>query len=306
LAADLTITTTLTPSAVATPFPYLLELSLDPETIQVPGCARLVVELQDIVGAALNGAPLAAGNGRFAADVCPPTTTNYALSGLTPNGQVMTRTIRLAVLPSTPTPPAEWPGIPVSTTTGCQMALARLGTKNSALCRFAPDGRRLAVPAADGSLWTVEADGSALEQVADFTSRFLVQGEVVWSPDGEAIAFSTTALDGSGSGVGVYRVSTRELIYFGPDAGSGQIERAAWPRWTQDGRLLVTWYFQGPTEPGVVSVLAPARYAPDGPAVVPGGNELILSSSYIGQQVHPWKPGKVWRVGRQPSYEVDD
>jgi hypothetical protein len=278
----------------------------------LPSCARLLVELQAVTDVRLNNTPLTIEAGRYIADVCPAANSVYTLVGTISDGQVITRTIQLAVLESTPTPPAELAAIPISTTAGCQTAMARLGTTRAPFCRFAPDGSRIAAPAADGSLWVIAVDGSAVAQVADFSGRFLVKGELVWSPDGESIAFSTTALDGSGSGVGVYQLSSAELIYFGPDARrsdtpeSAAVNNAAWPRWTQDGRLLITWYVLGPDEPGVVSVLAPARYAPEGPAVLPGGTELVLSSGYRGQQVHPWKPGWVWRVGRSPSYEVAD
>ena len=63
------------------------------------------------------------------------------------------------------------------------------------------------------------------------------------------------------------------------------------PRWTQDGRLLVTSY-SDKLEEGAVYI-----YDTSGQGQEAAGS-YILSSSHDGQKWFPWQPGKTWDVGR--------
>jgi hypothetical protein len=296
---------TLTTTATAEPPLHRLDLRITPHTIHIGECARLSYELEALTKMMLNGEPLPAASGRGSLVVCPEVNTTYRLSGLDPQGMVVSQTVALIVTPATPTVSSKNGSVLVSTTAGCEFALETLGTANSNLCRFSPDGQRIAAPAADGSLWVIGANGQTFQQVVDPGGRFFIWGDTLWSPEGAYIAFSAVGLDGLGSGVGYYHFATGSLVYLGPDAQLGKSDTAAWPRWTQDGRLIITWYPEGQDQPGVPSLFGPPIYAPDGPRPLEVGTELVMSAGIIGQQIYPWKPGKVWVVGASPSYEVD-
>lgn len=305
--ASLTPTTVLTPDTTTTaPLPlHRLDLRITPNTIHIGECARLSYELEALTEVRLNREPLLVTDNRGSLVVCPEINTTYRLLGLDAQGKVVSQTVALTVIPATPTVPSGGGSILVSTTAGCKFALETLGTANSNLCRFSPDGQRVSAPAADGSLWVIGVDGQTFQQVINPVRRFFIWGDAVWSPQGTYIAFSTVGLDGLGSGVGYYHFATGSMVYLGPDAQLGKSATAAWPRWTQDGRLIITWYPEGQDQPGIPSLFGPPRYAPDGPLPLEAGTELALSASSIGQQVYPWKPGKDWVVGASPSYEVD-
>ena len=286
-----------------------LVLEINPHTIHRTECARLNYIVEGLTEIILNDEFLPTGlTGRQSQIVCPDTTTLYTLSGLNKNGQTLSQTIRLTVIPATPTRQASQGAIPVSTTRGCQLAQERLNTAHSSLCRFASDGQRLAVPAADGSLWVISTTGASFDQVVDPRGRFIIQGDLVWSPDGQAIAFTSTGMDGLGTGAGYYQFSSGTLVYLGPDARQGAFDMAGHPRWTQDGRLMITWYQDGNETTGTASILKPAIDASESsgvPVIIEAGQEFMMSAGSIGQQIHPWKPGKIWLSGTNPSYEVD-
>jgi hypothetical protein len=88
----------------------------------------------------------------------------------------------------------------------------------------------------------------------------------------------------------------REPTYLNPPEGYGM----RFPRWTQDGRLLVTVYKDDPAN-GTVYV-----YNASGRGQVAEGNYL-LSSNTEGQKWYPWLPGKSWTVepSRPTSYYND-
>ncbi len=305
--AALTSTTVLTPitTTTATLLLHRLDLRITPNTIHIGECARLSYELEALTEVRLNREPLLVADNPGSLVVCPEINTTYRLSGLDVQGNVVSQTVALTVIAATPTAPSEGGSILVSTTAGCKFALETLGTANSNLCRFSPDGQRISAPAADGSLWVIGVDGQTFQQVVNPARRFFIWGDTVWSPEGAYIAFSSVGLDGLGSGVGYYHFATGNMDYLGPDAQLGKSATAAWPRWTQDGRLLITWYPERQDQPGIPSLFGPPLYAPDGPLPLEAGTELAMSAGSIGQQVYPWKPGKVWVVGASPSYEVD-
>ena len=290
-------TATQRAASTSTPLPYRLAVRLIPEAIYPGACARLGYELENLAQARLNDNPLPARPGQDSLIVCPTQETTYLLSGVASNGEVVSRTITLKVIPATPTTPVEGGSILAAMTRGCQFALETLGTAGDTLCRFSPDGGQIAAPAADGSLWVIGVEGKTFQQVVNPVGRFLIGGDVVWSPDGASLAFSAVGLDGLGSGVGYYQFAAGSLAYLGPDAQSGRSETAAWPRWTQDGRLIMTWYREGEGTPAILT--------PDGPLPLAEGEELWLSAGTTGQQVYPWKAGQVWVVGESPPYVVD-
>jgi len=292
---------------VTTPVPaptFRLRLSLAPDTIAPGECARLRYEVAGVEQAQLNGQALAEGETTKPQSgsqvVCPPTSTVYTLSGLDQSGQSITETVTLSVLAATPTPAAEGGSLLVTMTAGCRFARTSLNTAESKLCRFSPDGQQIAAPAGDGSLWVVATDGSNFRQVFDPAGRFTIAGHLLWSPDGQAIAFNAVGLDGLSRGVGYFHLSGQRLVYLGPDAQQGQIEAAGLPRWTEAGQLVITWFQDGPGKPGLISLLTT-----DGPIPLGPETELQLSSGVVGQQFHPWQPGRSWHIGQIPSYEVD-
>lgn len=72
------------------------------------------------------------------------------------------------------------------------------------------------------------------------------------------------------------------------------------PRWVQDGRLLVTIYKDDPAN-GTVYI-----YDAQGRGQIAQGT-YVLSSSQDGQRLSPWLPGKTWTVdpSRPTSYYRD-
>ena len=307
--APLTPTRALTAGlTVTTPRPQVIEqliLDVSPTTIHTTECARLRYAAEGLSEVRLNEQPLPAGNIVASDVVCPETTTTYLITATNSSGQVISRSVSLTVIASTPTAAPNSGSTLAASTGGCQFALANLGTASPDECRFSPDGRWIAAPSADGSLWIIDMAGQTFDQALDPAGQFVVTGHLLWSPNGEYIAFSTAGTDGSGSGVGILRAASRSLTYLGPDARQGQADAAARPRWTQDGRLIITWFRDGLEEPGVVSILGPLIYAPDGPVPLELETELNLSAGGVGQQFFPWLPGRLWRVGASPSYEVD-
>lgn len=156
----------------------------------------------------------------------------------------ISKTTVSTVIPSTPTALPNNSAIEVSKTDGCRISQERLGTAQATFCRFSPDGQKIATPANDGTLWVVSVQGNSFERVIDPAGRFDISGDVVWSPNGEYIAFR------SGNGVGYYEFATGKLMYLSPDDKSDSNAVYDWPRWTQDGRLIITWYPHGQRNPG--------------------------------------------------------
>ena len=114
-------------------------------------------------------------------------------------------------------------------------------------------------------------------------------GGVVWSPDGQFIAFMADRKQNCNPcrTVGLVYPAGQYLRYL--DAPAGQVTDL--PRWTQDGRLLVTVHAGEPAS-GVAYI-----YDVTGRGQVASGS-YILSSGHEGQKWHPWQPGKTWQVGQ--------
>ena len=105
---------------------------------------------------------------------------------------------------------------------------------------WSPDGRRIVFLQGDKQIWTVEADGSHLSQVAvpcDTTCQNL--DSPVWSPDGRAIAY--VRLDqpsGKDPYMRVQKVNVADgsvsTLYTPPHT-----DGTWWVRWSPDGHSLV-------------------------------------------------------------------
>jgi hypothetical protein len=303
------VTLAATPTPVLPPTNAQISLSLQPPIIHRTECARLRYEIVDLLDVTLNDTPLAitsAGGNSLA--VCPTSDAEYTLAGRDTAGRVISQSVRLTVLPSTPTPPSQGGAMLVGPTAGCQLALATLGTRSEQNCRFAPDGSQIAVPAGDGRVWLVSVDGKQVRQLFDPTGRFALTGNLLWSPDGSRLAFEAQSQIGQGRGVGVIRLVDGAVTYLGPEAGQAEAEAKVTnpltqPRWTDDGRLLITWFVQGPDLPGAVAFFPLNGEAR--PTLLQPDTEVQLSASAAGQQLFPWKPGRIWYQGRVPAYEMD-
>jgi hypothetical protein len=152
---------------------------------------------------------------------------------------------------------------------------------------FSPSGYEIAV--IEGiKLYTVSQDASYghIWMEEDETIRPI--GGAVWSPDGRYIAFIADRKQSCGPCrvVGLVRLSDRWLHYL--EAPPGQTTDL--PRWTQDGRLLVTVYTGDPASG------TPYVYDTSGRGQVASGS-YVLSSSHEGQRWFPWQPGKTWQTG---------
>ncbi|MCB0196434.1 MAG: SH3 domain-containing protein [Anaerolineae bacterium] len=161
---------------------------------------------------------------------------------------------------------------------------------------FSPDGDQIALTESI-KLYTFRAAGShPTEWVAD-TNEDRPLGGVVWSPDGQYLAFVKEIKPPFCNlchSVGLINIATGEIFYLeGPDG----LQTDA-PRWTQDGRLLVNAH---PGEPAdgityVYNVFGEGRQAT---------GIYTLSASHEGQKWYPWLPGRVWQAGvseRADSY----
>jgi Tol biopolymer transport system component len=137
-------------------------------------------------------------------------------------------------------------------------------------------------------LYTVARDGSSGDIWMEEDETIRPIGGVAWSPDGGYIAFMADRKQNCSQCrvVGVVRLSNRLLVYL--DGPGGQATDL--PRWTDDGRLLVTIH-NGDSANGTTYI-----YEKNGGGRAASGS-YNLSSSHAGQDWYPWEPGRTWRVG---------
>lgn len=201
-----------------------------------------------------------------------------------------------------PTPGTDANRILINDTPGYKVldnqAMAHLDPTSAA---FSPSGAYVA--ATEGiKLYTIGQDGNDhhIWEEED-EDRRPVEG-IVWSPNGAFIAFvadlKRNCVPPACGRVGIILTTApgREPFYLNPPEGYGM----RFPRWVQDGRLLVTIYKDDPAN-GTVYI-----YDAQGRGQIAQGT-YVLSSSQDGQRLSPWLPGKTWTVdpSRPTSYYRD-
>jgi Tol biopolymer transport system component len=153
---------------------------------------------------------------------------------------------------------------------------------------FSPDGAQIAITE-KVKLYTITADGANSRVLLEDDDEIDLVGGVVWSPDGQYLAFVAKRLQGCTSScgtVGLVRLGDGAVTLLKPPSGLN----LDLPRWTQDGRILVN-------AQGTVYV-----YDTSGQSQ-PATGSYLLSSSHDGQKWFPWQPGKNWPL--DPSRPVD-
>ncbi len=152
---------------------------------------------------------------------------------------------------------------------------------------FSPDGRALAITERI-NLYTIPTEGGRRRVLvgAAADGLTLVSG-TVWSPDGQYLAFVFDHLGDCDPcrRVGLVRLSDGAIIFLEPPPDSALHK----PRWTEDGRLLVTAYLDDPAagRAFVYDTTGQGR---------PAEGRYTLSSSHDGQKWFPWQPGRPWQV----------
>lgn len=143
---------------------------------------------------------------------------------------------------------------------------------------WSPDGRRIALRAG-GALYVMSADGSGLTQILNDES--LLVYSVMWSPQGDRIAFSLGLVEGPWEWDIPVNSFTIQVI--DPD-GANRIPLAADaldPHWSPDGRSLSFHQLYGdailivPAEGGQPSVLIQeSHYVDEGESWSPKGDKI--------------------------------
>jgi hypothetical protein len=187
--------------------------------------------------------------------------------------------------PGTPTPAANVSRRFVQDTMGYKQLVRRMMLPTVSES-FSPQGDQIAITERI-KLSTIPPDGTSSRTLLEDNDRIDLIGGAVWSPDGRYLAFIADQIGGCQPCriVGLVRTSDGSISYLPPPPESG-LDR---PRWTQDGRLLVTAFRQQLTD-GRVFV-----YDTSGQGQLAEG-VYVLSSSHDGQKWFPWLPGRIWQV----------
>jgi hypothetical protein len=150
---------------------------------------------------------------------------------------------------------------------------------------FSPQGDQIAITE-QIKLYTIAPDGAKSRVLVEDGAELDLVGGAVWSPDGLWLAVVVDELPRCDCrSIGLIRLGDGRLILLEPPPDAN----LDLPRWTQDGRLLVTAYLETLTEG------RPFIYDTAG-SLDPAEGTYLLSSSHDGQKWFPWLPGRVWQV----------
>jgi hypothetical protein len=151
---------------------------------------------------------------------------------------------------------------------------------------FSPSGEHIAITEKI-KLYTITPDGTTSRVLLEDNDAIDLVGGAVWSPNGEYLAFTAnhTGACNPCRVVGLVRLGDGAISYLEPPAGLD----LDLPRWTQDGRLLVT------AHPGEIAHGTVYIYETTGQGQ-PASGSYILSSSHDGQKWFPWLPGASWQL----------
>lgn len=164
---------------------------------------------------------------------------------------------------------------------------------------LSPDGSQIAITERI-KLYTVTTEGALTTVWLEEDDTMGPLGNLAWSPDGEYLAFVIGYKQKYCQpcrGVGLVHLADETITYLEPP---GDLELDA-PRWTEDGRLLVSAHRGEPAD-SVAYI-----YETWGQGQLATGS-YTLSSSHYGQRWYPWLPGKTWQVGstvRADSYNSE-
>ncbi len=192
-----------------------------------------------------------------------------------------------AVVPGgTPTPAANQSRRFVQDTRGYKQ-LSRQLLLPTVSESFSPQGDQIAI-SEKIKLYTITTDGASRRILVEDNDKVNLLGGAVWSPDGKYIAFVAERLQDCDPcrTVGLVGMPDGAMTWLKPPAGLG----LDLPRWTQDGRLLVTAHAGDPSQ-GTIHV-----YEAAGQSQELAVGSYDLSSSHDGQKWFPWQPGKTWQT----------
>lgn len=245
-------------------------------------------------------------------DTIPVVTTPSELAQPAAFGSVIVASPTLPLAPTlTPVPtPTLPPGTPTPAADASRQYVEDLPAyqkvKSSLLtppvsASISPDGSRIAMTERI-RIYTIGTAGAFTEIWLEDNDERGPIGGLVWSPDGQYIAFvlgfKQRRYCQPCRAVGLLNLADKSITYLTPPEETLDTDM---PRWTQDGRLLVNAH---PGEPAnglayVYNIYGEYQQAE---------GVYVLSASHEGQKWFPWQPGRIWRAGvseRADSYNSD-
>jgi hypothetical protein len=167
---------------------------------------------------------------------------------------------------------------------------------------FSPDGSRVAATERI-RLYIFMTDGAHTDILFEDNDKRGPLGNVVWSPDGQYIAFDVgfkhQRYCRPCQAVALLHLPDGTVTYLEPPEEDLD---TSMPRWLEDGRLMVNAHPLGEPADGVAYVYDLYGNFQEAEGI------YLLSSSHQGQKWSPWLPGRTWRAGvteRADSYNSD-